>query len=81
MTLPPGGARTPFGQVPVLEIDGVAFSQSAALLRYAGRQAGMYPDGLLQLRVDMVEAGPRPATLSSPVVASASSSRYRAGIA
>jgi hypothetical protein len=37
MTLPRGGARTPFGQVPVLEIDGVAFSQSGALLRYAGR--------------------------------------------
>eukprot|EP00446_Apocalathium_sp_SHHI-4_P038590 CAMPEP_0177327642 /NCGR_PEP_ID=MMETSP0368-20130122/19004_1 /TAXON_ID=447022 ORGANISM="Scrippsiella hangoei-like, Strain SHHI-4" /NCGR_SAMPLE_ID=MMETSP0368 /ASSEMBLY_ACC=CAM_ASM_000363 /LENGTH=259 /DNA_ID=CAMNT_0018787727 /DNA_START=6 /DNA_END=785 /DNA_ORIENTATION=- len=43
-----------FGQVPVLEIDGEAFLQSQALLRWAGRQAGLYPEEL-QLRCDAVE--------------------------
>ena len=45
----------PTGQVPTLHVDGVAFSQSAALLRWAGAQNGaqLYPDDLLQrLRVD-----------------------------
>ena len=33
----------PFGQVPVLEVDGVAVTQSDAMLRYAGKLAGLYP--------------------------------------
>ena len=40
------GARkqgTPFGSVPVLEIDGQTLSQSNAISRYAGRQTGLYP--------------------------------------
>eukprot|EP00931_Biecheleriopsis_adriatica_P066874 TRINITY_DN41114_c0_g1_i1.p1 TRINITY_DN41114_c0_g1~~TRINITY_DN41114_c0_g1_i1.p1 ORF type:complete len:251 (-),score=54.88 TRINITY_DN41114_c0_g1_i1:73-798(-) len=44
----------PFGQVPVLEIDGKAHSQSQGLLRYAGRLTGLYPEDL-QLEVDAVE--------------------------
>lgn len=33
----------PFGQVPVLEVDGVAVTQSDAMLRYAGKLSGLYP--------------------------------------
>ena len=46
--------RLPFGQVPLLEIDGVPHCQSLALLRYAGIASGLYPPEL-QLRVDGVE--------------------------
>ncbi len=34
---------TPLGQVPVLEIDGLAVTQSNALTTYAGKLAGLYP--------------------------------------
>jgi hypothetical protein len=44
----------PFGQVPVVEIDGAVYAQSNALLRYIGRRAGLYPDGVDQLRCDIV---------------------------
>lgn len=44
----------PFGQVPVLDIDGQRFSQSQALLRWAGREGGLYPQEL-QLQCDVVE--------------------------
>jgi|AntAceMinimDraft_1070359.scaffolds.fasta_scaffold112498_1 glutathione S-transferase len=50
-----GSPTIPTGQVPTLTVAGEAFSQSEALLRWVGRRAGLYPDGLLQLRVDMVE--------------------------
>jgi glutathione S-transferase len=33
----------PFGQVPVLEVDGVPVTQCDAILRYAGKLAGLYP--------------------------------------
>ena len=33
----------PFGQVPVLHVDGVQVTQSDAILRYAGKLAGLYP--------------------------------------
>lgn len=47
----------PFGQVPVVSIDGHVYAQSNALLRYFGRLAGLYPEGVNQLRCDMaVEA-------------------------
>ncbi|WP_296056903.1 glutathione S-transferase family protein [uncultured Amphritea sp.] len=35
---------TPFGQVPVVELDGEQITQSNALCRYFGKQAGLYPD-------------------------------------
>ena len=34
---------TPLGQLPVLTVDGVEYTQSAALLRYVGGKAGAYP--------------------------------------
>lgn len=39
---------TPFGQVPVLYVDGVQVTQSDAILRYAGKLAGLYPADPLQ---------------------------------
>lgn len=38
----------PLGQVPVLEVDGVAVTQSDAMLRYAGQRAGLYPADAFQ---------------------------------
>ncbi|MBI3283541.1 MAG: glutathione S-transferase family protein [Burkholderiales bacterium] len=34
---------TPFAQVPTLEVDGVQITQCDAILRYAGKLAGLYP--------------------------------------
>jgi glutathione S-transferase len=39
---------TPFGQVPVLYVDGTLVTQSDAILRYAGKLAGLYPTDPLQ---------------------------------
>ena len=39
---------TPFGQVPVMYVDGVQVTQSDSLLRYAGKLAGLYPSDPLQ---------------------------------
>ncbi|MEY4883624.1 MAG: hypothetical protein RIS34_1478 [Pseudomonadota bacterium] len=33
----------PFGQVPTLHVDGMQVTQSDAILRYAGKLAGLYP--------------------------------------
>ena len=41
-----GGMR--FECAPVLDIDGVAVTQSNAMLRYVGKMAGLYPDDDLQ---------------------------------
>jgi len=38
----------PFGQVPVLHVDGVQVTQSDAMLRYAGKLAGLYPTDTYQ---------------------------------
>jgi glutathione S-transferase len=38
----------PFGCVPVLEIDGVAVTQSNAIARYVGRLGGIYPEDAQQ---------------------------------
>lgn len=44
----------PFGSVPVLDIGTERFAQSGAILRYAGKLAGLYPvDAVAALRVDM----------------------------
>lgn len=36
-------AGTPLGALPVVEIDGVVYTQSNAMNRYFGKQAGLYP--------------------------------------
>ena len=36
--------NTPLSQVPVLHVDGIQITQSNAILRYAGKSAGLYPD-------------------------------------
>ena len=38
----------PFGQVPLMFVDGVAVTQSDAMLRYAGKLAGLYPSDAYQ---------------------------------
>lgn len=35
--------RTPLGQVPTLEVDGIKITQSNAILRYAGKLSKLYP--------------------------------------
>ena len=48
-------ASTPLGAIPVLEVDGEAITQSSAILRYAGRLTGMYPDDAIEaLRCDEI---------------------------
>ncbi|TMW59794.1 hypothetical protein Poli38472_004863 [Pythium oligandrum] len=44
----------PYGQLPVLEVDGEVIAQSEALLRYAGRLSGLYPvnDPVAALKID-----------------------------
>lgn len=45
----------PFGQLPVLEVDGEKYAQSNAILRYVGKLTGLYPEDPKQaLVVDMV---------------------------
>ncbi|WPC66056.1 glutathione S-transferase family protein [Rhodoferax ferrireducens] len=39
---------TPFGQVPILTVDGVQVTQSDSILRYAGKLAGLYPTDAFQ---------------------------------
>lgn len=35
----------PFGQVPLLEVDGTVYAQSMAIARYADKLVGLYPAG------------------------------------
>ena len=70
----------PFGQVPVIEVDGETHAQSGALLRWAGRIGGLYPDEHM-LRIDavlevlnelwpeLIKIGYRSAMLRHPVTA------------
>lgn len=46
---------TPFGQVPVMEVNGQVITQSNALLRFVGQQADLYPEDIIDaLLVDEV---------------------------
>jgi len=44
----------PYGQLPVLDVDGVRIAQSVAIARYCGKRAGLYPvgDDVAAARVD-----------------------------
>lgn len=43
----------PFGQLPVLEVDGVAIAQSVAIARFCGTLSGLYPtDPVAAAKVD-----------------------------
>ena len=44
----------PYGQLPVLDINGTRIGQSVAIARYCGKRAGLYPEGdaLAEIRVD-----------------------------
>jgi len=45
----------PLGSVPVLEVNGTVYCQSTAILRYAGKLSGLYPEDPLEaLAVDQV---------------------------
>ncbi|CAL1547973.1 unnamed protein product [Lymnaea stagnalis] len=47
--------RTPFGQVPVVEIDGVAYAQTAALASYLAKEFNFYGKNNLEgLKIDIV---------------------------
>lgn len=48
--------KLPYGQVPILELGGVTYAQSGAILRWAGRQSGLSPeDPTLALQCDAIE--------------------------
>lgn len=49
----------PFGALPALKVDDTTFSQSDAILHYAGRVSGLYPqdDPLLALKIDQINEG------------------------
>ena len=47
--------RLTYGQVPMLEIDGRAYTQSGALLAWVGARAGLYPEHL-RLEIDGAHA-------------------------
>lgn len=48
----------PFGSVPVMEVDGLMLAETIALLRFAGKLSGLYPeDPLDAAKVDMVIDG------------------------
>ncbi|EQC33719.1 hypothetical protein SDRG_08822 [Saprolegnia diclina VS20] len=45
----------PFGQLPILTVDGKAFAQSSAIARFAGARSGLYPtDPIAALQVDEI---------------------------
>lgn len=39
---------TPFGQVPIMHVDGVLVTQSDSITRYVGKLAGLYPEDAFQ---------------------------------
>ncbi|KAK6993690.1 S-crystallin SL11 [Biomphalaria glabrata] len=53
--LPEDKAKTPFGQLPVLEIDGKMYAQSVAIATYLAREFGFYGETNLDaLRIDEI---------------------------
>ena len=62
-------ADTPFGGLPVLEVDGATVSQSNGINRYVGKLAGLYPSdpwrGRYNLRASVGSARRKLKALSS----------------
>ena len=59
----------PYGQLPVLEVDGKIFAQSVAIAKFCGKLSGLYPktDDLAALRVDeFLDAAPQMTSLVNP---------------
>ena len=48
--------RLPFGQVPVLNVDGVTLAQTGAIARFCGKLRGLYPtdDPIAAARIDQL---------------------------
>jgi len=46
----------PFGQLPVMEVDGTLVAQTGAIARYCGKQGGFYPrdDDLAAAKIDEI---------------------------
>ncbi|XP_050391094.1 probable glutathione S-transferase 7 [Patella vulgata] len=54
-TWPAFKPKTPFGQLPVLEVDGKLYGQSGAIFNYLAKELGFYGKGNLEaLKVDVV---------------------------
>ena len=47
--------KLPYNQLPILEVDGITYSQSVAIARFCGKLSGLYPkDDLAALRADEI---------------------------
>ena len=45
------GGKCPFGQIPLLEVDGVTLCQSMAILRFLARRYGMHQFFLISILI------------------------------
>jgi glutathione S-transferase len=52
----PYGVKSPFRQIPVLEVDGQVIGQTAGIARFCGKLSGMYPknDDILAAKIDQI---------------------------
>ena len=52
----PYGVKSPFRQIPVLEVDGQAIGQTAGIARFCGKLSGMYPknDDIFAAKIDQI---------------------------
>ena len=58
-------ATTPYGSLPMLEMNGKVYAQSEPILRFVGKKAGLYPtDDLCALKVDELMAATHDAIMS-----------------
>ena len=48
--------KAPFGQVPIMEVDGKVIAQTGAIARYCGKQGGFYPrdDDFAAAKIDEI---------------------------